>query len=35
MSSNIEIIKKCKWCGKEFVARKTTTEWKTQARMTP
>ena len=27
MSSNIEIIKKCKWCGKEFVARKTTTEY--------
>lgn len=27
MSSNIEIIKKCKWCGNEFVARKTTTEY--------
>lgn len=27
MSSNLEIIKKCKWCGKEFVARKTTTEY--------
>jgi len=27
MSSNIEIIKKCAWCGKEFVARKTSTEY--------
>lgn len=27
MSSNIEIIKRCGWCGKEFVARKTSTEY--------
>lgn len=27
MSSNIEIKKKCSWCGNEFVARKTTTEY--------
>ena len=27
MSSNIEIIKRCAWCGKEFVARKTSTEY--------
>ena len=27
MSSNIEIKKKCNWCGNEFVARKTTTEY--------
>lgn len=26
MSSNIEIKKKCRWCGAEFIARKTTTE---------
>ena len=25
MSSNIEIQKKCEWCGNEFIARKTTT----------
>ena len=27
MSSNIEIKKKCHWCGAEFIARKTTTEY--------
>ena len=27
MSSNIEIKKKCRWCGAEFIARKTTTEY--------
>ena len=27
MSSNIEIKKKCIWCGNEFIARKTTTEY--------
>ncbi len=27
MSSNIEIRKKCSWCGNEFTARKTTTEY--------
>lgn len=27
MSSNIEIKKKCSWCGNEFIARKTTTEY--------
>lgn len=27
MSSNIEIKKKCRWCGTEFIARKTTTEY--------
>ena len=27
MSSNIEIKKKCRWCGNEFIARKTTTEF--------
>lgn len=27
MSSNIEIKKKCRWCGCEFIARKTTTEY--------
>lgn len=27
MSSNIEIKKKCRWCGVEFIARKTTTEY--------
>ncbi len=27
MSSNIEIKKICKWCGNEFTARKTTTEY--------
>ncbi len=27
MSSNIEIKKICIWCGKEFIARKTTTEY--------
>ena len=27
MSSNIEIKKKCKWCGQIFIARKTTTNY--------
>lgn len=27
MSSNIEIKKKCRWCGSEFIARKTSTEY--------
>lgn len=27
MSSNIEIKKKCSWCGNAFIARKTTTEY--------
>ena len=27
MSSNIEIKKKCLWCGSEFIARKTSTEY--------
>lgn len=27
MSSNIEIKKKCRWCGAGFIARKTTTEY--------
>lgn len=27
MSSNIEIKKKCDWCGNEFIARKTTTAY--------
>ena len=27
MSSNIEIKKKCRWCGAEFIASKTTTEY--------
>lgn len=27
MSSNIEIRKKCRWCGSEFIARKTSTEY--------
>lgn len=27
MSSNIEIIKKCRWCGREFTARKTSTKY--------
>ena len=27
MCSNIEIKKKCRWCGAEFLARKTTTEY--------
>ena len=27
MSSNIEITKTCRWCGKEFIARKTSTEY--------
>lgn len=27
MSSNIEVKKRCSWCGKEFIARKTTTEY--------
>ena len=27
MSSNIEIKKKCKWCGKIFIAHKTTTNY--------
>ena len=27
MSSNIEIKKKCKWCGQIFIARKTSTNY--------
>ncbi len=27
MSSNIEVKKKYSWCGNEFIARKTTTEY--------
>mgnify|MGYP000142111628 CR=1 FL=1 len=27
MSSNIEIKKRCRWCGAEFIARKTSTEY--------
>lgn len=27
MSSNIEVKKRCNWCGNEFIARKTTTEY--------
>ncbi len=27
MSSNIQITKKCQWCGKEFIARTTTTAY--------
>lgn len=27
MSSNIEIQKKCKWCGQIFIARKTSTNY--------
>ena len=27
MSSNIEIKKKCKWCGQIFIAHKTTTNY--------
>lgn len=27
MSSNIEIKKKCEWCGNDFIARKTTTTY--------
>lgn len=27
MSSNIEIKKKCKWCGQIFIARKTSTTY--------
>ena len=33
MSSNIEIKKKCRWCGAEFIACKTTTEYCTDVRV--